>query len=75
MFLTFFCSVTNDVNVSDLTLKEAVEFLSQSEENFQQCGATVIQHSTFKEDQAKQEVTVHTSTLHMEALRMLSIFT
>lgn len=48
--------VTNDVNVSDLTLKEAVEFLSQSEENFQQCGATVIQHSTFKEDQAKQEV-------------------
>ncbi|XP_033825195.1 plakophilin-1 [Periophthalmus magnuspinnatus] len=48
--------VTNGVNTSEMTLKEAVAFLSHSEENFQQRGATFIQHSTFKEDQAKQEV-------------------
>lgn len=40
----------------DLTLKEAVEFLSQTEENYQQCGATFIQHTTFKEEHTKQEV-------------------
>ncbi|KAM7411837.1 hypothetical protein PAMA_021694 [Pampus argenteus] len=44
------------MNISDLTLKEAVEFLSNPEENFQQCGATFIQHTTFKEERAKQEV-------------------
>ena len=44
------------VNVSELTLKEAVEFLSHSDENFQQCGATFIQHTTFNEEQAKDEV-------------------
>ncbi|XP_070696126.1 plakophilin-1 [Pempheris klunzingeri] len=42
--------------MSDLSLKEAVEFLSHPEENYQQCGATVIQHTTFKEERAKQEV-------------------
>lgn len=42
--------------MSDLTLKEAVEFLSSAEEKYQQCGATFIQHATFKEDRAKQEV-------------------
>ncbi|XP_061120731.1 plakophilin-1 [Syngnathus typhle] len=41
---------------SDLTIKEAVEFLSHPEENFQQCGATIIQQTTFKDDRAKQEV-------------------
>nr|XP_057939713.1 plakophilin-1-like [Doryrhamphus excisus] len=41
---------------SDLTIKEAVEFLSHPEEKFQLCGATIIQHNTFKEDRAKQEV-------------------
>ncbi|KAM7404785.1 hypothetical protein PAMP_012098 [Pampus punctatissimus] len=44
------------MNISDLTLKEAVEFLSHPEDNFQQCGATFIQHTTFKEERAKQEV-------------------
>lgn len=48
--------VTNEVNTSELTLKEAVEFLSHEEENFQQWGATYIQHNTFKDDQVKQEV-------------------
>ncbi|KAM4610546.1 plakophilin-1 [Polymixia lowei] len=48
--------VNGGLNMSDLTLKEAVEFLSQPEENFQQCGATFIQHTTFKEERSKQEV-------------------
>lgn len=46
----------NGVNTSELTLKEAVEFLSHEEENFQQWGATYIQHNTYKDDQVKQEV-------------------
>lgn len=48
--------VNNKINVSELTLKEAVEYLSHPEENYQQCGATVIQHTTYKEEGAKQEV-------------------
>ncbi|XP_061760495.1 plakophilin-1 [Nerophis ophidion] len=43
-------------STSDLTIKEAVEFLSNPEEKFQLCGASMIQHSSFKEDSAKQEV-------------------
>lgn len=48
--------MTNGVSTSELTLKEAVAFLSHSEENFQQWGATFIQHNTFKDDGVKQEV-------------------
>lgn len=47
---------SSGVNLSDLTLKEAVGYLSHPEENFQQCGANFIQHTTFKEESAKQEV-------------------
>ncbi|XP_072305959.1 plakophilin-1 [Eucyclogobius newberryi] len=46
----------NGVNTSEITLKEAVEFLSRQENNFQQFGATFIQNSTFRGNQAKQEV-------------------
>lgn len=46
----------------DLTLKEAVEYLSYDEENYQQCGATFIQHVTFKEERAKQEVRASANT-------------
>lgn len=46
----------NSTSTLDLTIKEAVEFLSQPEENYQQCGATFIQHAAFKEEPAKQEV-------------------
>ncbi|CAK6951527.1 plakophilin-1 [Scomber scombrus] len=49
-------AVNSMVTMSDLTLKEAVEFLSNAEENYQQCGATFIQHTTFKDEHAKQEV-------------------
>ncbi|XP_059190093.1 plakophilin-1 [Centropristis striata] len=49
-------SMANMSNMPDITLKEAIEFLSHPEENYQQCGATFIQHTTFKEENAKQEV-------------------
>lgn len=42
--------------MADITLKEAVEYLTHSDENYQQCGATFIQHATFKEEHTKQEV-------------------
>lgn len=48
--------VNSTATMADLTLKEAVEFLSQPDENYQQCGATFIQHTTYKEERAKQEV-------------------
>ncbi|CAJ1085125.1 LOW QUALITY PROTEIN: plakophilin-1-like [Xyrichtys novacula] len=48
--------VNSSTAMSDLTLKEAVEFLTHLDENYQQCGATFIQHTTFKEESAKQEV-------------------
>ncbi|XP_072223273.1 plakophilin-1 [Leuresthes tenuis] len=44
------------MSMSDITLKEAVELLSHSEEHHQRCGATFIQHATFNEDCAKAEV-------------------
>ncbi|XP_010764966.1 plakophilin-1 [Notothenia coriiceps] len=49
-------AVNSSVNMSDMTLKQAIEFLSQSDENYQQCGATFIQHTTYKEESTKQEV-------------------
>ncbi|XP_008284362.1 plakophilin-1 [Stegastes partitus] len=49
-------AVNTATNMSDMTLKEAVEFLSHPEENYQQCGATFIQHTTFNEERTKPEV-------------------
>lgn len=43
-------------NMPDLTMKEAVEYLSKEEGNHQIWGASFIQHSTFSEDKSKQEV-------------------
>lgn len=37
-------------------MKEAVEYLSSGDENFQHCGASYIQHSAFIDDKAKEEV-------------------
>uniref|UniRef100_UPI0037E8CDFC plakophilin-1 n=1 Tax=Semicossyphus pulcher TaxID=241346 RepID=UPI0037E8CDFC len=48
--------VNSTVTMSDMTLREAVQFLSHPDVNYQQCGATFIQHTTYKEEQAKQEV-------------------
>ncbi|XP_054464463.1 plakophilin-1 [Anoplopoma fimbria] len=50
-------SAMNSVmNMSDMTLNQAVAFLSHPEENYQQCGANFIHHTTFKEEGTKQEV-------------------
>lgn len=50
-------SAINSVeNMSDMTLKQAVEFLTHPDENYQQCGANFIHHTTFKEEGTKQEV-------------------
>ncbi|KAM3871720.1 plakophilin-1-like [Diretmus argenteus] len=48
--------VNGGLSMTDLTLPQAVAFLSHPDENFQQCGATFIQHTTFKEERSKQEV-------------------
>ncbi|XP_077053900.1 plakophilin-1 [Siphateles boraxobius] len=40
----------------DLTMRDAVEYLFSPDENYQLCGAAYIQHSTFTNDKAKQEV-------------------
>lgn len=42
--------------VADITMKEAVEYLSKDDETFQHCGASYIQHNTFVDDKAKEEV-------------------
>ncbi|XP_036389818.1 plakophilin-1 [Megalops cyprinoides] len=43
-------------SIPDITMKEAVEFLSSQQESYQLKGASFIQHSTFNEEKAKQEV-------------------
>lgn len=42
--------------VTDITMKEAVECLSSDAEAYQHCGASYIQHNTFIDDRAKEEV-------------------
>ncbi|MEQ2237420.1 hypothetical protein ILYODFUR_022918, partial [Ilyodon furcidens] len=41
---------------ADITMKEAVHFLSSDDENYQNCGASYIQHNTFISNEAKEEV-------------------
>ncbi|XP_063766747.1 plakophilin-1 isoform X2 [Eleginops maclovinus] len=43
-------------NSADITMKEAVEYLSNEEETYQHCGASYIQHNTFIDEKAKEEV-------------------
>ncbi|XP_061741244.1 plakophilin-1 [Nerophis ophidion] len=42
--------------VAELTMKEAVEFLSSEDDKLKHCGAAFIQHNTFIDDKAKDEV-------------------
>ncbi|XP_016413459.1 plakophilin-1-like [Sinocyclocheilus rhinocerous] len=42
--------------MADMTMQDAVEYLYNTEESFQLRGAAYIQHSTFTDDKAKQEV-------------------
>ncbi|XP_049447132.1 plakophilin-1-like [Epinephelus fuscoguttatus] len=41
---------------ADITMKEAVDYLSNDDETYQHCGASYIQHNTFIDDKAKEEV-------------------
>ncbi|MCJ8729357.1 hypothetical protein PDJAM_G00105380 [Pangasius djambal] len=53
-------SETNGMNgeasMSDITLPEAVSWISQGDERHQLHGASVIQHNTYTDDKAKEEV-------------------
>ncbi|KAJ8360445.1 hypothetical protein SKAU_G00169700 [Synaphobranchus kaupii] len=51
-----FLEMSVEGNTADISMKEAVEYLVSQDENYQHCGASYIQHRTYKEDQAKQEV-------------------
>ncbi|KAJ8265760.1 hypothetical protein COCON_G00148590 [Conger conger] len=51
-----FVGVNEGGSLPDITMKEAVEYLSDQQESLQFRGASYIQHSTFKEDSAKEEV-------------------
>lgn len=42
--------------VANLTMKEAVEYLSSKDEMYQHWGASYIQHNTFIDDRAKEDV-------------------
>ncbi|XP_067362123.1 plakophilin-1 isoform X2 [Channa argus] len=47
----------NDISaVTDISMKEAVECLSYDDETYQNCGASYIQHNTFVDEKAKEEV-------------------
>ncbi|KAM6946557.1 plakophilin-1 isoform 2-T2 [Lycodopsis pacificus] len=46
----------NNSGAADITMKEAVEYLSSKDETYQHCGASYIQHNTFIDDKAKEEV-------------------
>lgn len=41
---------------ADITMKEAVEYLSREDETYQHCGASYIQHNSYMNDSAKEEV-------------------
>ncbi|XP_026099268.1 plakophilin-1 [Carassius auratus] len=43
-------------SIPNITLQEAVEYLSHSDISYQLCGASYIQHHSFNEDHIKQEV-------------------
>ncbi|XP_070967809.1 plakophilin-1-like [Oncorhynchus clarkii lewisi] len=42
--------------LADITMAEAVQYLSSGDVNYQHYGASFIQHSTYSEEKAKQEV-------------------
>ncbi|XP_017335250.2 plakophilin-1 [Ictalurus punctatus] len=48
--------MNGEANMSDITLSEAIYWISQSDERYKLHGASVIQHSTYTDDNAKEEV-------------------
>lgn len=51
-------------------MKEAVDYLSNDDETYQHCGASYIQHNTFIDDKAKEEV-VGLLSLHHADRRLI----
>nr|XP_057911559.1 plakophilin-1 isoform X2 [Doryrhamphus excisus] len=49
-------SGSGNSGMADLTMKEAVEFLSNEDDRYKHCGVAYIQHNTFIDDKAKEEV-------------------
>ncbi|XP_041944017.1 plakophilin-1 isoform X1 [Alosa sapidissima] len=47
---------TIDVQKMDISMSDAIQYLSSQDESYQLLGATFIQHNTFTEDKAKQQV-------------------
>ncbi|XP_030274588.1 plakophilin-1 isoform X2 [Sparus aurata] len=45
-----------NVAATEITMKEAVELLSSLDETYQHCGAAYIQHNTYIDEKAKEEV-------------------
>lgn len=43
--------------MADITMKEAVDFLCNEDIEYQHRGASYVQHNTFMNDKAKEEVT------------------
>lgn len=57
LLCSFFLFRTNgNIANANITMKEAVRFLLNSDENYQNCGASYIQHNTFIDEKAKDEV-------------------
>ncbi|XP_061544494.1 plakophilin-1 isoform X1 [Phycodurus eques] len=54
--------------LADITMKEAVEFLSNADVKYQHGGASYIQHMTFSDDKAKEEVLKHNGIAPLVAL-------
>lgn len=52
--------MNDDGQLADITMAEAVQYLSSGDVNYQHYGASFIQHSTYSEDKAKQEVRIQT---------------
>ncbi|XP_078477638.1 plakophilin-1-like [Lampetra planeri] len=48
--------VNGNGTVTDITMKEAVEYLSSDDEKYKHCGASYIQHNTYINEKAKEEV-------------------
>ncbi|XP_073324959.1 plakophilin-1-like [Pagrus major] len=57
-----------NVAVAEITMKEAVELLSSGDETYQHCGATYIQHNTYIDDKAKEEVLKYNGILPLVSL-------
>lgn len=56
IYIFFPHRINGNSGVAEITMKEAVEYLSNEDEKYQLCGASYIQHNTFIYDKAKEEV-------------------